>query len=134
MKRKAENIDDKLKQQTALPPRPLFPNEYLQQSTKKDTKWTNKVTKQNVEVQAKHNAKLVPNTVSEDDLPSAVFAHSIEEIKQILPDASLISPDEIKNIWDSDEKKYTKKISPEGTYITKDGVICRPLKPPSAFR
>ena len=135
MKRKAENIDDKLKQQTALPQRPLFPNEYLQQNTEKGTKLTDKVKKQKVVVQAKHNAKLAPNKVSEDDFPSAFTIHSIEEIKQILPDDPLISPDEIKNIWDSEEKKYTTKIAEEGTHITKDGVICRPLsKPPSAFR
>ncbi|PIR37447.1 MAG: hypothetical protein COV35_10165 [Alphaproteobacteria bacterium CG11_big_fil_rev_8_21_14_0_20_39_49] len=135
MKRKAENIGDKQQQQKPLPPRPLFPNEYLQQNTAEDTKWTDKIKKQKVAVQSKHNPKLAPNKVSEDDLSSAFFSHSIEEIKQIIPDETLISPDEIKNIWDSEEKKYTKKITEEGSHVTKDGVICKPLpKPPSAVR
>ena len=109
-----------------------------------ETKWVSKVKKSTSVPKLNTNLKLPPNKVSEDNLPASVTENSIEEIKQILPNESLIEPEEIKTIFDSDEKIYTKNHSEDvqqrsknqtllpnnRTHITKDGVVCTPLAPP----
>ena len=116
------------------------------QQSDSQKKWVNKIKRSKTKLTLTPPSKLLPNKVSEDDFPTSITSNSIEEIKEILPNESLISSEEIKSLFDSDEEKHERNhsnnvikrhvsdsaivMNANKSLVTKDGTRYYPLSPP----